>query len=897
MNADLLHDVRKRLDEFDFKREVAGWLRQGVCPSCKKRELYTHADSPWVIKCGRLNNCGYEIHVKELYPDLFEHWSTRFKADPSKNPHAAADAYLSIARGFDLSMIRGCYTQESFFDPEKQIGSATVRFPLGSTWWERLIDQPERFGRMKAHIQRGGTYQGQWWQMPGQDLAEAEEVWITEGIFDAVSLAHHGISAVSIISCTNYPEKALAALLEARNGQYGRIVFALDGDKAGRDYMRKHVRRAREAGWGAKAAFIPQGRRKQDWNDLHLLDRAEPDVSKHRLSPEGLKEYLYHGALLVAQTATEKAMLMYEHNPKRSEFEFEFSKRLYWFTLDVSAYHKAMDRIAEERTDLTQEELRDQAMQESGGIRQIANCYPYPLYYQANPITDESWYYFRVEFPHDGQAVKNTFTSSQLSGAGEFKKRLLAIAPGAMYSGTNQMLDRALERQLYNIKQVQTVDFIGYSKEHGCYVFSDVAVTGGKVYKINDEDYFDIGRVSIKSLLQSIDMDINTDTTAYDRSWERHLWNAFGVKGLAALTFWMGTLFSEQIRAAQSSYPFLEIVGEAGAGKTALIEFMWKLFGRDDEGFDPAKATHAGRSRRFAQLAGMPVVLIESDREQSGDGQPKVKSFDWDELKTAYNGRSVRTRGVASSGNDTYDPPFRGAIVISQNNPVAASDAIMTRIVHLHFDKSGHTRASHDAVKALERTSIPSISGFIVAATTREAQIMELVEEKAPLYARELLNHPDIRTVRIAHCHGQMMALADALRLLMNISDEQHAALHDQFRRMALEREQAVDADHPMVAEFWDTYEYLNGDDDMPRLNHARAGDEIAINLNHFLQVAVEHKQQVPPLRDLKALLKSSKRHRYMGQRVVNSGIKQRDLQNSSTSERCWIFERNPGHT
>lgn len=895
MNADLLHELRQRLDEFEFK-ERSGWLRQGTCPSCRKKELYTHAESPWVVRCGRLNNCGYEAHVKELYPDLFDHWSKRYQVETTKNPNAAADAYLSIGRGFDLDLIKGCYSQENYYDHERKIGSATVRFPVGDTWWERLIDQPERFGKRKAGVQFRGHYTGIWWQLPSQDLAAADVIWITEGIFDAIALAHHGVTAVAAISSTNYPEKSMAALLEAREGRHCTLVFALDGDKAGRAAIRKHVARAREAGWPVKAAFIPQtSRGKRDWSDLHLLDRAERDPSKHRLSEKGLNEYLYHGALLVAQSATEKAMLMYEHNPKRSEFEFEFGRRLYWFNLNVDAYHRAMDRIAEERSDLTQDELREQAMQESGGIRQIANCYPYPLYYQANPVTDESWYYFRVEFPHDGLAVKNTFTSSQLSGAGEFKKRLLAIAPGAMYSGTNQMLDRALERQLYNIKQVQTVDFIGYSKEHGCYVFSDVAVAGGKVYKINDEDYFDIGRVSIKSLLQSIDMDINTDRTAYDRSWERHLWNAFGVKGLAALTFWMGTLFSEQIRAAQSSYPFLEIVGEAGAGKTALIEFMWKLFGRDDEGFDPAKATHAGRSRRFAQLAGMPVVLIESDREQSGD-QPKVKSFDWDELKTAYNGRSVRTRGVASGGNDTYDPPFRGAIVISQNNPVAASDAIMTRIVHLHFDKSGHTRASHDAVKALERTTIPSVSGFILAATTREAQIMELVEEKAPLYARELLNHPDIRTVRIAHCHGQMMALADALRLLMNLSDEQHAALHDEFRRMAVEREQAIDADHPLVAEFWDTYEYLNGDDDMPRLNHARAADEIAINLNHFLQVAVEHKQQVPPLRELKALLKSSKRHRYIGQKVVNSGIKQRDLQNGSTSERCWIFERNPGH-
>jgi ABC-type uncharacterized transport system ATPase component len=51
------------------------------------------------------------------------------------------------------------------------------------------------------------------------------------------------------------------------------------------------------------------------------------------------------------------------------------------------------------------------------------------------------------------------------------------------------------------------------------------------------------------------------------------------VDGFLALKAWLlsrsgfGSLFAEQIRAAQSSYPFLEVVGEAGAGKSTLIEF------------------------------------------------------------------------------------------------------------------------------------------------------------------------------------------------------------------------------------------------------------------------------------------------------------------------------------
>lgn len=891
MHEPLLREVLDRLGEFKFK-ETKGWLRQGKCPNCHKRELYTHADAPWVLRCGRLNKCGYEAHIKELYPDLFDNWSKRYAVEQTKNPNAAADAYLSLGRGFDLSLIKGAYTQESYYDPKLQIGSATVRFKFADTYWERIIDQPHRFGKKKAYIRSGSSYAGHWWQLPGADLTEAKEIWITEGIFDAISLMHHGITAVSSISCNNYPGVALAKLKEQLGSKKApQIVFALDGDKAGRSFTIKHVKQARADGWVATAAFIPQQyNKKRDWNDLHQLDLRRTDETK-RLDGLGLDEYRYHGRLLLAESAIDKAMLMYGHNPKVSSFQLEFGKRIYWFELDVETYHKALNRIEEECPTLSFLEQREQAMQESGGIRQIANCYPYPLYYQANRITDESWYYFRVEFPHDGPAVKNTFTSSQLSGANEFKKRLLAIAPGAMYSGRNDHLDRALERQLYNIKQVETVDFTGYSKEHSCYMLGQLAVAGGKVFNLNDEDYFDIGKLSVKSLSQSASLVINDDRNEYDKSWVGNLWTAFGAKGLVALTFWFGALFSEQIRSSQKSFPFLEIVGEAGSGKTTLIEFLWKLFGRADyEGFDPSKSTSAGRARNFAQVAGLPVVLIESDREQGAD--KKTKSFDWDELKTAYNGRSVRSRGVANGGNETYEPAFRGAIVISQNNQVQASDAVMTRIMHLYFDRSTQTTDSRVAAKELEQASISSVSGFILAATCRESKVMAIVDEKSNYYERLLLQNKEIRTVRIAKCHGQLMALADALQTIIKLPAEQLEALKKQIFTMALEREQAIDADHPIVAEFWDMYEYLNGDEDKPRLNHARSPQEIAINLNHFIQIAVDHKQQVPPLRELKGLLKSSKRYRYLGQRVVNSQIKARDPLGSSTSERCWVFEK-----
>lgn len=193
MQPDILRQVISQLKrDYGFK-EKGRFLQEGKCPACDKRELFTWADKPYVLRCGRENRCGETFAVKPLYPEIFDDWSKRHRATPEK-PHAAADAYLRHARGFDLLGLRGCYTQESYHDRDLNISTATVRFPLPGapgSYWERLIDQPARFGKKKARFSYGSQYQGLWWTMPAHSaavLADATEIWIAEGIFDAIAL-------------------------------------------------------------------------------------------------------------------------------------------------------------------------------------------------------------------------------------------------------------------------------------------------------------------------------------------------------------------------------------------------------------------------------------------------------------------------------------------------------------------------------------------------------------------------------------------------------------------------------------------------------------------------------------------------------------------------------------
>ncbi|MGD7786532.1 bifunctional DNA primase/helicase, partial [Escherichia coli] len=119
----------------------------------------------------------------------------------------------------------------------------------------------------------------------------------------------------------------------------------------------------------------------------------------------------------------------------------------------------------------------------------------------------------------------------------------------------------------------------------------------------------------------------------------------------------------------------------------------------------------------------------------------------------------------------------------------------------------------------------------------------------------------------------------------------------EMFIRLSLERQQAISADHPLVQEFWDIFDFLDGDDE-PQLNHSRDEQLIAVNLNHFIQLATERRQQIPPISDLKRVLKTSRTHKFIEVRTVNSGINAEFNRRYPAAPRrpatvkCWVFQR-----
>ncbi|MCC7005532.1 MAG: hypothetical protein IT497_02665 [Ottowia sp.] len=70
--------------------------------------------------------------------------------------------------------------------------------------------------------------------------------------------------------------------------------------------------------------------------------------------------------------------------------------------------------------------------------------------------------------------------------------------------------------------------------------------------------------------------------------------------------------------------------------------------------------------------------------------------------------------------------------------------------------------------------------------------------------------------------------------------------------------------------------------------------DLVAINLNQFVQLASDRRQQIPSLMDLKRHLRTSKARKFIEIKTTRSAIRASDPNNKflPASLKCWVFQR-----
>ena len=815
-------------------RSHAERYKKGTCPSCGKRSLWIFADNPWKIQCDKANSCGYEISAREQYPDVFDNFSKRYAKEMETDSRAIAKAYLREARGFNTTLVNS-FSQESYTDFTTKATTPTVRFNMpGDGFWERLIENLESF-EQKARFKPGYSYKGLAWQAPDLDVTKVKQLWVVEGIFDAIALLHHGFHAISAMSANNFPEDTLKTIFHQKPNL--ELVIALDNDIVGRRACLKFVEKAREIGFrDIKVALTGSD---EDWNDQHLYDRFKP---------EDMERYFYNGALLTAKSPLDKAQLMYERN-SFNQFFLEFGQKTYWIKVDA----EAMNKGKEENED---GEAVD-SFKSACTVTQIANCTIDFLYAQQEIGTNEKYYFLNVKT--NKSQNKDAFSTKHLASASEFKARIMNTVTGAIFTGETKHLENIYSMKAESLRDVQTIDFFGYANEVNAYIFKNFAVKNGQVFKINSEEYFELPKnIYVKS---TFDMDKFNPAMEYQNTWAEDYFDVYGVKGITALAYWLGALFAEQIRAKFGSYPFLELTGDANAGKSSLLRFLWKILGRADyEGQNPNNGSKVGYLRTLAQVGNLPTVMIECE------------GFNLEDLKTLFDGGYLRTTG---------------------HNQLA----LLQRLVYIHFDTSRHTPARREKAHRLETMDMADCSGFLLEVLKHENEVLNKLEEVFKEYEARIMALPDMNVTRIGLTHGLMLSLLDALAMIIDIPENLIIDTRNYICRIASERQVELKQDHPSLEQFWDAFDYLESQGF--QVNHSRHDDYIALNLNQFYSLCGELKQPLDDMKTIKKLLPNSIRYKYLEHnKNVNSKYDDAKLlqqgQRPFKTLRCYFLARKP---
>lgn len=234
----------------------------------------------------------------------------------------------------------------------------------------------------------------------------------------------------------------------------------------------------------------------------------------------------------------------------------------------------------------------------------------------------------------------------------------------------------------------------------------------------------------------------------------------FGARGVVALAWWMGASHAARIREHQNSFPFLQINGAAGSGKSLLLEYLQKLNGQSPCSHSLAHATQAARARIYAN-AERPIVICEQHDEPD-------QSFDWDELKPLYSSGTF----ISLAGADrTEGATFKGALVITANQPLECSEAVSSRMVWIDLS-AANANTPRVRPEAIADLNAGEASAFGVKVAQSEEWVSSSLQALVPAYQGQLSHkYGASLSGRTALNCAQLLALLEVLCTLLSIPE------------------------------------------------------------------------------------------------------------------------------
>jgi len=744
-------------------------LSQGRCPACGEPEAHCYPGNPYVVICPRKNKCGVRTHTRTLYPQLFQDIA-RHNPSTKQNPTATADAYLN-SRGIDPARIAGWYLQGATKDPRepKRAPGAgrgrrypTVRFTLSNgVAYHRLIGKE---GKGKNKIV--AAFRGFYWAKPDFDPKLCEgDLWMAEGVLNAVSLELAGCAAAANLSSGHVPTVLLGT--EGIRPGAVRVVIAQDADPAGEKSARVLASACRERGIPTAFAFPPKG---IDWNDLLLRGDLSPDRARNTLD-----EALWRGKLFGAESALE-CFKIWSEKSKRSLFDYRDE---YW-----------VGKTGE------------------GGpeVRRIAFFTLDPEVVIARRSGKETEHSLRSKLHNGRGALSLTLSGKELSSVKDFKSAVRTRAWGNWVGNQDDLDKLTTQMDAARPPIVRELEIVGYDVDSDCYFFPDIAYAPtGQSVAPDAKGYFTIGGVAGCFWLNAQDGENPIPRENSDRLPEvmRGLWKAFGPRALAVVGFAAATLFKHQFGARRATrfFPFLSLYGPSGTGKTSMLFLINRLLGRDVEEGIPLNAidTAKGSTRDIGRISNLPAHLLEMDKA-------KAARFDMNRLLPLFNFGSLQTRANKSQGLDTHKMGFLGALIFAQNFEQFTGEAQKSRVVSLDFLEKIKGEQL-DANKALLGMPFGGLAAFRHEILSHRDDAQKLLFDSYQGFEQRL-GRDGVGNARVAQTHAVVMAgvqLAAAYSLPPSESRTMAEAVYPYLLEVAQRKIAGLFAETDYLALFGDT--------------------------------------------------------------------------------------------
>lgn len=652
-------------------QEVNGMVNFLTCPACGESEAFCYAHNPFVVFCHRQKRCGVRTLTKALFPDIIQHIERRFPPTQLQ-PDRPAEEFLR-SRGLSKSIegLRFKYTANV-----RKSGSGAVMFRVGESaggdpvWNGRLFNPPH--GQGKTHNQ--GSTKGMVWKHQGISYDPNQDVYVTEGIINALSLIEMGLQAVAVLSSGQKPEDVTDLTT------FGKPIFAFDQDEAGAHATQKWMEIYKPRG---ARAILPK---KGDWND-HLCSYGTTEFARQKFD-EKKKEYEFKARLALAESAQAYAEVWNGyHGGTAVPGLFVFNGQYFWSfakekgealeikTFRVSNFTVSVDHYQLDRTNAEEPEYR----------------------------------FSLIIRPRKGKPTHCSVTASELATPSAMTILFLTRA-GVLWEGERQptlaLVEHIVESKAPVVRQLITT---GYDPDSKCYVFPHYAIDhNGKNIERDIRGFFPI--LQGQSLRSAPFSTIKPEEKP--RHSLAHIWtlcfNAWGEHAAVAIAWTAACWWVNQIKDAKGFFPFLSLWGDPGTGKSRLARTLNAMQGLDEEGMPMNRVNTAkGEIRKLSQLSGLFKGLLEST-EDAG-----TRRFDLDTILPLYNSNPLQVTALKTTDSQTRELPFRASLLFIQNPNIFKTRPQQERVISLRFLKENLTDDTFAAFTALTEIPLPEIAAFM----------------------------------------------------------------------------------------------------------------------------------------------------------------------------------------